>query len=322
MNAACEDSLTTGPALLCPAANVAPRPRRQQGRPAPVDFRAHHGQWLRRTGLAPDETSETKLLALGLADMLPRALDGSPPRIIQFAVDWCALFCVLDDLVEREHLDPLDRAWLCAQCCLCPAQSGGARLGRTPAERALLAAAADLRRRVEDLGPAPWVARFCEVWRETLRAQVHEASQDHYHLSLDFEDYVVTRRRSTGGGELFALAELAAGLPEACWEASSPYANFVRRAHRVMLLEADWITRRKEMRQGSVHNVLAVLGGAWSERCDWVQFEHDLRVAELHGDFGKLSGAEREAARRILRVLAVHLEWGETTSRAGVSAEL
>lgn len=287
-----------------------------------VDHREQHRLWLRRVRLAVDQHSETRLLKLGLWDMLPLALRGCSPALVRFAVDWCALFCALDDTVERSHRDPIERARLCARVCLLPDAGMHAlhehqSAGRCDAEVALVAAAADLRERLGQLGPASWVRRFCEVWRETLRAQIHEASQDHYQLAVARDDYVVTRRRSTGAGELFALAELAAGLVEADWYDASDYATFVQEALDLMLIEADWITSAKELAQASSHNILAVLEGPWERRFDVLRTEHDERMSGLQASRATLKGEARVAAGLILQILGAHLEWGQVTSRSG-----
>lgn len=171
------------PSLWCPIAEAL--------HPAWKEVEARAVDWGTRTGLGVDDDALARLAATGAGELGARVTAGARnERCAQFAADQLLWLFAFDDTYcdegEFSH-DPARMAFLAADLVRA-AQTGSARCP-TP----VVAALADLRRRLDGLGSPMQAGRWVSALRDYLFHQVWEAGHRSAGTAPDLATYLVAR---------------------------------------------------------------------------------------------------------------------------------
>src|SRR5512140_199686 len=216
----------------------------------------HEGSvlWAQSLGLLPTEQHSRTAYKAKVGWLVARAFPTAMTSGLQLAADWTVLFCILDDYIEK--LETADEVEACLQHLLDLLRADIAGSSDDPFAMAML----DLRQRLLAMASPSFVASFADRLEELFAGNVAEARHRENAQILDVDSYVQLRQVTIGLQVMFVLAELAEGLslPDNTREHPA-LKKLATRTTNIVAWANDLFTYEKEILQGEMHNLVAVL---------------------------------------------------------------
>lgn len=212
--------------------------------------------WASAIGLV-DARTAPRLSASRVGSLVSRAYPEDAREPLQLAADWTTFFCLLDDVIERlESPRAVAQALADVRCVLC---DHGAAIAGRPLERA----AADLADRLDRHASPEQRAHFDASVAQLFAAFTLEAEVRAGATPLPIEAYLPLREVTVGIYVEAALGEIIGdiALPSGARDAVER-AGLLRSASNLIGWANDVHTYEKELREGEVNNLVAVLAEA------------------------------------------------------------
>jgi hypothetical protein len=212
--------------------------------------------WASAVGLV-DARTAPRLSASRVGSLVSRAYPEDAREPLQLAADWTTFFCLLDDVIERlESPLAVAQALDAIRSVLCDHATA---LDGRPLERAAADLCARLDRHASPGQRGRFDARVGELFAAfTLEAEVRAGARP-----PAMEAYLPLREVTVGIHVEAALGEILAEivLPEAARDAVER-SGLLRSASNLIGWANDVHTYEKELREGEVNNLVAVLAEA------------------------------------------------------------
>jgi hypothetical protein len=271
--------------------------------------------WALATGLV-DARTAPRLEASKVGSLLARAYPRGAREPLQLAADWTTFFCLLDDVIETiEAPAGVSRVLAEIAGVLC-----GASAARP--ERPLERAAQDLGARLDRHASPSQRARFQARVDELFEAFTLEAGVRHGARPLPVEAYLPLREITVGIHVEAALGEIVDGIdlaPDA--RAAIERSGLLRSASNLVGWANDVHTYEKELREGEVNNLVAVLaesdGLDLHEAVAQAIAMHDAEMRELAARRAEIEAVPGLAPYVLMccRWVRGHLDWALETGR-------
>jgi hypothetical protein len=277
-------------------------------------------EWVHRLGLLYSEREYAHLAKSRIAWLTARAFPKAAPAVLQLAVDWTTLFCIIDDRVEQGGLPPLRLAAYLER--LLGAFRNGAGDCGDPLARALI----DIRDRMLTLASPAWVERFADRLEELFTGYPMETIYRGKQLTPDLSTYRTLREMTIGLYPHFHFHSIVAGVELPLEIRQHP---LIRRLETAACTCVGWandiFTYEKELQVSEVNNVVFVLRDQHSLSLDQAlvraiglhnaELREFMRMESMLPDFWRWTPTVRSYVDMLRAWIRGHLDWAVETGR-------
>lgn len=271
--------------------------------------------WAAAIGLV-DARTAARLQASKVGSLVSRAYPSGAREPLQLAADWTTFFCLLDDVIERlDGSASVARALGAIQSVLC-------HDAIPDAERPLERAAAELAARLDRHASREQRARFDARVGQLFEAFVVEAEARAGARPLSIAAYLPLREVTVGIYVEAVLGEIVEGFTLTAEARDAvEHAGLLRSASNLVGWANDVHTYEKELRDGEVNNLVAVLVEAESRDLHDAVAEaiamHDAEMGSFLARSADVSAIPELSryAQMLRRWVRGHLDWALETGR-------